>query len=152
MLGADLATLETVVVHGSDQADNIDLRGFTRERFARFGSATITAGGGDDIIFGSDLGDLIEGGDGNDSVSGGLGDDAITAGAGNDTLDGGAGGDTLTAQAGRDELTGGNGFDLLHAGDNTWLMVTGTANASITLTNTSLSDGGRCSRRDIFRG
>ena len=41
---------------------------------------TINAGGGDDIITGSDYNDTINGGDGSDTIEGGLGNDKLTGG------------------------------------------------------------------------
>ena len=58
-------------------------------------AVTVAAGGGDDVIIGSNFGDRINGGLGNDQISGGLGNDFLNGGSGADRLFGGAGNDTF---------------------------------------------------------
>jgi Ca2+-binding RTX toxin-like protein len=55
---------------------------------------TINGLGGNDAIYGGDLGDKLYGGDGNDSIVGYAGNDLLVGGQGNDTLQGDAGVDT----------------------------------------------------------
>ena len=62
------------------------------------------------------------------NLNGGDGDDSLTGGDGPDVLDGGAGSDVLTGNAGNDLLAGGAGTDRLIE----------SADANLTLTNTSL--------------
>ncbi len=64
--------------------------------------ATIVGYGGDDFIYGSDLGDRIHGGDGRDYLEGLGGNDTIYGGKGDDTLSGGGGDDTLVGEGGSD--------------------------------------------------
>lgn len=56
----------------------------------------------------------VTAGTGNDLVYGGLGTDVINAGAGNDVVYGGAGDDELTGDLGADVLSGGPGADVLY--------------------------------------
>ncbi|WP_429738036.1 calcium-binding protein [Enterovibrio makurazakiensis] len=93
---------------------------------------TISAEGGDDIVYGGLGEDTISGGEGNDLIFGGRGDDQLSGdagdddlrgGLGNDTLDGGDGNDILHGKAGNDTLEGGAGDDKLFGstGSNTLL-------------------------------
>lgn len=93
---------------------------------ASTGGSEITAGGGDDAVFGSDVHDVLVGnlGDdriygrgGDDLLSGNGGDDTLYGNAGNDRLNGGGGDDMLYGGAGDDELFGGDGSDQLEGGD-----------------------------------
>jgi Ca2+-binding RTX toxin-like protein len=74
---------------------------------ATFSSIDVEAGGGDDIVDGSNglagFGPLtINGGDGNDTLNGGDGDDTINGGNGNDTIDGNRGNDVMLGGGGND--------------------------------------------------
>ncbi|WP_172633601.1 calcium-binding protein [Sulfuricurvum kujiense] len=113
---------------------------------------TVSGGKDDDILFGNDgndtlLGDtendLLVGGEGNDTLSGGDGADILYGDNGNDTLSGDAGNDKLFGGNGNDTLFGGNGNDLLSggegtntlsggSGDDTYLIIKGTPNTTIT--------------------
>ena len=55
---------------------------------------TINGLGGNDVIYGGDLGDLLNGGDGNDTIIANSGADALTGGLGDDNMQGNAGADT----------------------------------------------------------
>ncbi|EIL97735.1 HlyJ hemolysin-like protein [Rhodanobacter sp. 115] len=88
------------------------------------GSDQISAGGGDDFIFGLDDSDILRGGAGKDELHGGDGDDTLYAGSGADDADtsenrlfGGWGNDTLYGSAGRDYLSAGGNTDTLRGGD-----------------------------------
>ena len=71
---------------------------------------SISAGAGDDSLFGNTGNDTVLGGDGNDYISGDAGDDKLYGNAGNDTIAGGTG---------TDSLTGGDGKDVfVHVADN----------------------------------
>ena len=81
----------------------------------------ISAGSGNDVVFGLVGADTLLGEDGADVLRGGSGDDILDGGAGNDQLRGedgvdvlygGAGDDLLTADVGNDRLVGGAGNDL----------------------------------------
>jgi Ca2+-binding RTX toxin-like protein len=71
------------------------------------GLHTITAGTGNDTIFG---------GRGPDQITGGSGHDLIFAGRGDDTIQGGTGPDTILGSTGQDLIIGGNGPDLIFGG------------------------------------
>jgi Ca2+-binding RTX toxin-like protein len=96
-------------------------------------AASVDAGGGDDVVYASNLGDNVFGGAGNDTLYGGRLDDWLLGGAGNDTLEagsldqtelggdgnylnGGAGDDILRGREGSDWLEGGDGVDVLTGG------------------------------------
>ncbi|MBK4722287.1 cadherin-like domain-containing protein, partial [Azospirillum sp. YIM DDC1] len=89
------------------------------------GSQSITLGPGDDLLSGgggndtvaSTLGnDTLYGDDGDDLMHGGDGDDLMDGGADNDTMGGGAGNDTMGGGAGNDILIGEGGADALFGG------------------------------------
>jgi Ca2+-binding RTX toxin-like protein len=102
--GADFASTQVPVTvtfsDGSTQtvvyASN-GANGSTATASATFpiAGATINAGGGDDILVGTNLADALNGGSGHDRLDGGGGNDVLNGGAGNDTLSGGAGADTF---------------------------------------------------------
>nr|WP_230954270.1 calcium-binding protein [Burkholderia stagnalis] len=80
------------------------------------------AGGGDDVMGGSNRNDNLWGGTGNDTLFGYAGDDRLygeegddelNGGDGNDVLDGGVGNDRLFGQAGNDIMNGGDGDDIM---------------------------------------
>lgn len=71
------------------------------------GNDSITAGDGDDLVFGQRGNDRLFGGDGDDQLYGGGHNDYLEGGDGDDTLVGGAGQDTIVAGAdGNDWLRG----------------------------------------------
>lgn len=74
------------------------------------------AGGGNDVVIGSDVRDVIFLGDGNDRGFGNGGSDFMKGGAGNDLLKGGAGDDTLYGEDGDDNIQGGDGDDFIFGG------------------------------------
>jgi Ca2+-binding RTX toxin-like protein len=131
------------------------------------GDDTLIGGSGNDSLDGGQGKDNLDGGAGNDTLNGGndgsdgtllggLGDDVLLGGNGKDVLDGGAGNDVLVGGNGQDTLLGGAGDDLLEGqlgndlidGDGGTTPGTGTdtvvgnANASFTLTNSSLTGQG----------
>ncbi|GGC20824.1 hypothetical protein GCM10011371_05580 [Novosphingobium marinum] len=74
-------------------------------------AVSITAGGGNQTIEGTDANDTLNGGDGNDLLLGG---------GGNDVLDGGSGNDQFRGEAGNDTVNGGAGADLIiYSGNHT---------------------------------
>lgn len=96
-------------IHGGQGNDTLDYLGET---------ASITVDLVAGIAWGDDIGyDVISGieavtaGEGNDTVWGNAAANLIQAGGGNDWIDGGAGNDTLRGDLGRDTLTGGAGLD-----------------------------------------
>ncbi len=89
------------------------------------GNQGISAGGGNDLICGSDGGNSIDGGAGNDKIRGAGERDRIQGGEGNDLvrgdgakdrLKGGPGDDVVKGGEMRDELSGQEGDDLIYSG------------------------------------
>lgn len=78
--------------------------------------ASVTAGSGQDQLFGGNGDDTLSSGGGNDEVRGGAGADVLDAGTGDDTLRGGDGNDSITAGDGDDQVRGGAGNDVEEAG------------------------------------
>jgi Ca2+-binding RTX toxin-like protein len=104
-------------------------------------SGTITGGSGSDSIVGGSGNDIIFGGPGNTTISGGPGNDSIVGGSGNDIIYGGTGANTIAGGSGNATISGGGGGDVLSAsGFDSWLMLFGSMN--MTLTNTTLSTSG----------
>jgi Ca2+-binding RTX toxin-like protein len=90
----------TVVVNGGDGNDSLTVLAKTTE----IAGATLTGGGGDDVLTGADTNDTLTGGDGNDRLVGAKGTDVMNGGAGNDTLvwNNGDGSDRINGDAGND--------------------------------------------------
>ncbi len=89
------------------------------------GSAIVTEGAGNDLIYGEDGDDTLYGEGGNDTIDGGDDDDYIDSGAGDDSVVGGAGNDTIIFGTGNDTVEGGAGDDyiddaygVIYDGDN----------------------------------
>lgn len=86
------------------------------------GGGTLSGGGGDDVVLGSEHPDTIISDSGNDLILAGQGDDIITAGDGavNNTIVGGAGNDNLSLHYGRNTLIYelGDGIDTLNGNTN----------------------------------
>lgn len=76
----------------------------------------ITAGIGDDTLFGDAGNDQLEGGFGNDIINGGDGDDIIKDAGGDDNIKAGAGNDVVHAGPGLDLVLGGSGQDFIFLG------------------------------------
>ncbi|HEX2125422.1 MAG TPA: calcium-binding protein [Thermoleophilaceae bacterium] len=66
------STIDTILVTGGPDANNIDLKGVTGAAFPALASVSVDGAGGDDLINGTQLADTLEGGDGNDRI---IGDD-----------------------------------------------------------------------------
>ena len=81
-------------------------------------SSTITAGDGNDQIYGLGGNDFIYGGAGDDTIAGGAGDDNLTGGSGDDFISGGAGDDMVQDSDGDNTILVGDGYDFVWAGDN----------------------------------
>jgi Ca2+-binding RTX toxin-like protein len=77
----------------------------------------ISAGGGDDVVYGGAGSDMLMGGSGDDALVGDGGDDFLFGGSGHDFLSGGYGDDVFIYQDGddpaTDSLDGGDGFDTI---------------------------------------
>ncbi len=113
---------------GTINADNISA-GLGNDTIYGLGAGDILRGGvGNDTIYGDrrppgyihPIGnagnDYIDGGAGNDWLYGDDGNDTLIGGVGNDYLNGGAGNDYLTSGMGNDSLYGGGGNDYLDGG------------------------------------
>lgn len=74
---------------------------------------TISGGGGDDVMVGSQRGDYLSGQAGNDTLTGGSANDSITGGAGDDIVNGAGGNDYLFDNHGSNTIHGGEGNDRL---------------------------------------
>ncbi|QCO18692.1 tandem-95 repeat protein (plasmid) [Azospirillum brasilense] len=103
-------------------------------------SQSITLGPGDDLLSGgggndtvaSTLGDdTLYGDDGDDLMHGGDGDDLMDGGADNDTVGGGAGNDTMGGGAGNDILIGEGGNDALFGGTGNDTLFGGDGNDTL---------------------
>ena len=84
------STIDTIVVTGGPDANNIDLKGVHGNAFTALTSVSVDGAGGDDLISGTQLADLLEGGDGNDRIIGDDNpagtDDDMRGEDGNDTM------------------------------------------------------------------
>ncbi|KAA0677178.1 Ig-like domain-containing protein, partial [Roseomonas genomospecies 6] len=116
---------------------------------AVIGSATLTGGAGNNVVYGDAssqsmiLGpgdDLLSGGGGNDTVAstlgndtlyGDAGDDLMNGGDGDDLMDGGTDNDTMGGGAGRDTMGGGAGNDVLIGEDGDDALFGGTGNDTL---------------------
>ena len=76
--------------------------------------ATLSGGGGDDLVTASKQSDTVHGGEGNDTIYGLSGFDTIYGDGGNDTIVGGGNADTIHGGEGNDDISGGNGLDWLY--------------------------------------
>ena len=130
----DLFAVTGIVVNGSGQKDIIRLAGVDTQFNNLSGRVSISSGGGNDIIEGTQFNDSIRAGADNDNVKGGAGDDIILGesgnddlwgdgnssfwdrNGGNDTIDGGTGNDVLWGSGGNDILIGGSGSDKFWGG------------------------------------
>ena len=155
---------------GTDTLSFAEIESFSLTEQSDFLSAgadtnghTVTAGGGDDTLYGglgndtylggagadeiySDAGDdYIDGGTGNDDLGGNEGNDTIIGGDGNDYIQGMADNDSLDGGAGNDTLDGGTGNDVLSGGAGNDVFLVSDGNDTITDFNAgntgSLDDG-----------
>jgi Ca2+-binding RTX toxin-like protein len=79
--------------------------------------ATVLAGDGNKVIYGSNLGDIIYLGNGNNVVHGGNGRNYIRGGNGNNLIYGGNGGSIINAYgSGNNTIYGGTGNDTIYGG------------------------------------
>ncbi len=74
---------------------------------------TVDAGGGNDLVIGSNGANTLIGGAGNDRLIGGSQNDVVFAGSGDDYVETGQGDDELHGEDGSDTLYGGQGNDKL---------------------------------------
>ncbi len=105
-------------VKGSDNDDNINASAVTS-------SLNIQGEGGNDVLFGTNVGGNISGGNGNDYMVGGDGADIMNGDAGEDNMRGGNGNDFLYGGLNDDYMLGGDGNDNLRGGDGNDTLVGG---------------------------
>jgi Ca2+-binding RTX toxin-like protein len=95
------------------------------------GDDMISGNGGNDTLAGNQGNDSIDGGDGVDTIYGddniyssiGDGNDHLSGGAGNDSIYGGGGNDSIYGGGGNDSIYGGGGNDTIDGGaDNDYLI------------------------------
>lgn len=106
-----LEEIERVDLSGGPLRDLLDATGFTSPL-----GVTISGGGGNDTVLGTNAADLILTLAGADSIQGNEGNDTIVSGGGNDIVRGGAGDDNLNGQAGNDSVFGDDGVDTIVGG------------------------------------
>lgn len=104
---------------GTDGNDSFDARYYAAysQYFNNNLLVNFLAGGGDDVMGGSNRDDRLWGGTGNDLLLGYEGNDQIYGEQGDDELDGQAGDDLLVGGMGNDLLFGGDGNDQLSGGE-----------------------------------
>ncbi len=114
--------------------------------YGRAGNDVLNGQLADDKLFGEAGDDLLDGGDGSDLIYGGADNDVLTGGTGTDTLYGEAGNDRLNGSAGIDQLFGG-------AGGDRFLFAEGDSGATIAtadrIRDFSQSQGDRIDVRQI---
>ncbi|MDC0935626.1 hypothetical protein OAS39_05025, partial [Pirellulales bacterium] len=122
------------LVGGTDDEDEVD------ELVGGLGSDEIIGGGGGDLITagenanGGDVGTthVITAGPGDDVIYGDIGRDEINAGEGNNVIFSLAGDDNITAGSGNDEIRSAEGDDVIDAGDGKNRVFAGTGDDVIT--------------------
>jgi Ca2+-binding RTX toxin-like protein len=111
--GAELAVVHINTVRFNNGTDGRDFI------IGRGDDDIVSAGKGNDAVFGGDGWDVIDGGAGDDILFGGRGDDMLGGGDGRDKIFGDAGDDLIAGGKGNDWLVGGGGADtfFFNAGD-----------------------------------
>ena len=112
------------------------LTNFAGESFINF--ENLVAGGGNDLLFGTNGANSIDAGAGDDVVRGRSGNDNLQGGAGNDTMIGYIGNDVVSGGAGFDRISGEQGSDTINGGADDDIL-TGAANSDV-LVGSSGSD------------
>ena len=91
-------------------------KGFIKSKDTLIGIENVSAGSGNDKVYGSKVSNVLDGGMGSDILFGLGGDDTLIGDYGHDILKGGEGNDTLEGGKNNDFLYGGPGNDLLVGG------------------------------------
>lgn len=135
------ASVQKIVVLGSDEPNRIDLSLVTAADFTMLGNmpmdGTLTnilvdGANGDDVLIGSpDFADSLIGGHGNDTLQGDGGIDTLVGGDGADSISGGTGADSITGGDGNDSINGDDGDDLIASGNGQDTVSGGNDNDSI---------------------
>jgi Ca2+-binding RTX toxin-like protein len=113
---SNVASNRDILLIGNRNANELTAGAGNDWIYGGAGNDEIDGGDGDDKIFGENEGDNIEGGDGNDWLYGGQGNDELYGGAGDDRLLGEEGEDYLDGDSGDDRLDGGKRKDKLYGG------------------------------------
>ncbi|XXQ68217.1 calcium-binding protein [Neisseriaceae bacterium B1] len=123
----NLEQIKTMVQQSTDGVDNLYAYDKGNELSAGLGNDylygakgndVLNGDAGDDIIYGRAGQDILSGGEGKDNLNGEQGDDTLNGGAGNDYLYGGEGNDILIGGSDNDYLDGGVGSDTYVFGQN----------------------------------
>ncbi|QOZ75368.1 hypothetical protein XH83_07890 [Bradyrhizobium sp. CCBAU 53351] len=117
------------------------------------GADVLDGFGGDDVLYGDEVGsdtvggnDVLLGGGGNDVLYGGGGSDYLDGWLGNDFISGGDGKDYILANDGDDIIIGGKGDDIIYnnngagSGNDTYLYAKGDGNDLIVEGSTAETD------------
>lgn len=122
-----LLALEIAEINAGDSDNVIDVSAFLGFR----GFIQVRAGGGNDLVIGSDGPDVLNGGDGNDTLLGKGGNDTLSGADGNDGLSGADGNDVLNGGRGFDQGFGGEGNDTLTGGNAVDTLIGGNGDDSL---------------------
>ncbi|MFM9962802.1 MAG: beta strand repeat-containing protein [Planctomycetaceae bacterium] len=126
------ASVQKIVVLGSDEPNQIDLSGVTAASFTSLISILADGANGDDVLIGSpDFADSLIGGHGNDTLQGNGGIDTLIGGDGADSISGGTGADSITGGDGNDSINGDDGADNIAAGNGQDTVSGGNDNDTI---------------------
>lgn len=126
------SAIQTIVITGGDEGNDIDLNGVFAVDFTSLTSISVNAGNGHDTLTGSpDFADSLFGQDGNDSIIGQGGNDTLEGGDGSDTISGGTGTDTINGGDGSDSIDGGDGADSISAGNGSDNVIAGLGDDTV---------------------
>lgn len=127
--GKDVICMKNGAAGGADPL-TVDAKGGDDIIYAGGASTTyITAGPGNDVVYGFDVHNVIHGNDGADQIYGGAADDEIYGDAGDDPyLDGYGGNDLIDGGSGNDVIYGDHLFDIYSGND---LLFGGSGNDDI---------------------
>ena len=104
------------------------------------GNDMLSSLAGNDIMYGGGGNDQLYPGDGNDYAHAGAGNDTVSASGGNDRIYGGAGNDVLGGDGGDDVISGGSGNDYLIGGDGNDVLIGGAGGGGDSINGNAGSD------------
>ncbi|GLY19421.1 hypothetical protein Kisp01_64350 [Kineosporia sp. NBRC 101677] len=118
--GTDTITAGTgASVSSGGGRDILTFTGGAAQAWAGDGNDEIQGGPGDDRLDGGAGDDIIYGNDGDDHITGAQGNDMLYGGRQNDTMYGNSGDDVIYGNSGDDYISGGPGEDTLSGGTGT---------------------------------
>ena len=120
------------VVEGTEEDDTLSAGSGDDWMFGKKGLDTLRGGDGDDKIDGGEGEDVIDGGAGADVIDAGPGGDVVRGGNGDDTIDGHDDDDVVEGGGGVDDIDGGDGNDVLRGGAGEDQIAGGDGNDTIT--------------------